>query len=245
MPTIGFGIPLYESVEGYTFIAQTALFAGWRDYTPDDWRLKGPICVRGSVIVENRNAITDALLGDGYGKVPGSDSPRSHLTTRRADVIVWNDADCFLEPEQYVSLIARLLDYRARGERVAAVGAAFPIQMDGRPSPNVMPLAGADGSPLPLTFGVGPVDVDWIGFGVLATLADVYDEMGTRAWFRHVSGDGPDAGGEDTLWCRDARAAGYRIVLDTDILGAHAYRAPHRLDDYYRNDHKGAVGAEE
>lgn len=244
MPTIGFGIPLYESVEGYTFIAQTALFAGWKDYAPDDWRLKGPICVRGSVVVENRNAIAAALLGDGYDDLPGSDSPRSHLTTRAADVIVWNDADCFLEPEQYVSLIARLLDYKARGERVAAVGAAFPLQVDGRPMPNVMTLPGPDGKPSRLDFGVGCVDVDWIGFGVIATLAEVYDQMSTIAPFRHVSGDGPDAGGEDVLWCREARDLGYRIVLDTDILGAHAYRAPHRLDDFYKRDH-GAAGAKE
>lgn len=231
MTTIGFGVPLYESVEGYSYIAHTALFAGWRDVCPDDWRLKGPVAVRGSVIAENREAIAAALLGDGFDGEPGADSPRSHLTTRPAEVIVWADADCFLEPLQYVRLIGTLLKFRDAGDRVAAVGAAFPIQSEGRPRPNVMPLRTG-----PLNFGVGLVDVDWIGFGAIATLASVYDAM-PRPWFRHVPGDGPDAGGEDALWCRAARAAGWRIVLDTDILGAHAFRAPHRLDDYYRRDH--------
>lgn len=232
MLTVGFGVPLYESIEAYTFIHLNALFSGWRDYAPADWRLKGPICVRGSVVAENREAIADALLGDGFNGFPGSDSPESHLTTRPADVIVWNDADCFLEPVEYVRLIAALLAYRDAGERVAAVGAAFPIQQDGRPRPNVMPLLTGPGA---LRFGVGPVDVDWIGFGVVATLAAVYSDL-QRPWFRHVPGDGPGSGGEDVLWCRDVRARGWRVVLDSDMTGAHAYRAPHRLDDFYKRE---------
>lgn len=243
MLTVGFGVPLYESIEAYTFIHLNALFAGWRDYAPEHWRLKGPICVRGSVIAENRVAIARALLGDGYDGRPGTDSPASHLTTRAADVIVWNDADCFLEPEQYVGLIRTLLECHARGDRVGAVGAAFPIQMDGRPRPNAMTLPGADGRPQRLVFGRGLVEVDWLGFGVIATLAEVYEKM-PEPWFRHVPGEGPDAGGEDAMWCRDARRiGGWKTLLDTDVLGAHAYRAPHRLDDFYRNDHAGPAGS--
>lgn len=229
-PVIGFGVPVYESVEGYVFAHLSGLFAGWRDVVPDGWLLKGPIVVRGSVIADNRQAIAEALLGDGFDGKPGAISPSGVLTTHPADVIVWNDADCFLEsPEDYVEVIRALLRARDAGRRVAAVGVAFPIQKRGERRPNVMPLAGDGGT---LRFGRGLFPVDWIGFGVIATLADAYREVPAGApYFRHVAGMGPDAGGEDVLWCRDARARGYEILLDSDRLGSHTFRSPCRLDD--------------
>jgi len=224
---IGFGVPLYESVEGYTFTHLTALFAGWRDLAPADWVLKGPIIARGSVIADNRESIASALLGDGYDGAPGSESPSGTLSTRPADVIVWNDADCYLEnPEDYIAIVRALLAARSAGRRVAAVGVAAPIQKTGELRPNVVPLPGTGNT---LSFGRGLFPVDWIGFGVLATIADAY--VGApRPWFRHIPGDGPDAGGEDVSWCRDARARGWEILLDSDRLATHAFRAPHRLD---------------
>ncbi len=249
---IGFGVPIHESVEGYTFGALAETWAAWLDIVPADWRLKiAP--PRGCSVVENRNLAAAALLRDGFTapdghEVASIDAPRSPLTTRAADVIVWNDSDCCVEPEEYVRLVQALLDAPLG---VGAVGYACPMQSGrDRPRPNCGrdPIKGRPAAPIQFA-APGPValvQVDWIGFGVVATRAKVYHEMSECAtprrgptegpWFSHTSG--PSGRGEDIGWCRDARALGFTIWVDVGVLGSHSYRAPHRLDDYYAKHHR-------
>lgn len=238
MPVIGLGIPIGESVEGHAFGSLMTIAAGFADVAPDGWRLKPGHC-RGCVVVENRNRIAQYLLQDGWTaedgtKYAGTDAPVSPLTTRRADVIVWNDADCYVEPMDYINLVRKLLD---SPENVGAIGYPFPIQMKGVPDVNVKPF----GTAYPRKSGV--IEVDWVGFGVIATRSDVYHKiravLNEPAYFRHVSGDGPDAGTEDALWCRDARRLGYKILVDTDVEGTHCFRRPNRLGDFHDTANKG------
>lgn len=261
MPVIGFGVPIHESVEGATFDALSLTWAAWRDVAPADWRLKVRNA-RGCSIVENRNRIAAALLEDGFAlpdgtRVPGTDAPRSPLSTRAADVVVWCDSDCLVAPEEFVRLVQSLLD---AGKSCAAVGYGFPIQSgDDHPRPN----CGRDppyhpGHESAISFNAGRADappcsapvqlvrVDWIGFGAVATRAAAYHEMSYAAspsrgategpWFSHVSGK--NGRGEDIGWCRDARALGFSILCDVGVLGTHCYRGPHRLDDYYAKHHR-------
>lgn len=241
-PVIGFGIPIHESVEGATFEALVITAAAWSDIAPANWRLKiAP--PRGCSVVENRNLATARLLQDGFEfngrKYAGSDAPRSRMTTHPADVILWNDADCCVEPEDYVRLVHALLD---APPDVAGVAYSFPMQ-SGRDRPR--PNAGREGK---LEFSApGPVnlvEVEWFGFGIVATRAKVYLEMdevaertpGEGPWFQHVSGKG--GRGEDIGWCRDVKALGYKLMVDVGLLGEHWYRAPHRLDDFYAQHHR-------
>jgi len=252
-PVIGFGVPIHESVEGATFAALAMTWAAWRDIAPDGWKLRiAP--PRGCSVVENRNAAAAVLLRDGFTlgdrDVPGGDAALSPLSTRPADVIVWNDADCCVEPEQYVRLVESLL--AAPGD-VAAVAYAFPMQSGTeRPRPNAGRSSG------PLAFNApGPVqlvEVDWFGFGVVATRAEVYRAMDEARWkraaadiherldwtpgpwFQHVSGRG--GRGEDIGWCRDVRALGYKLMVDVGVEGEHWYRAPHKLSDFYSQFHR-------
>jgi hypothetical protein len=75
--------------------------------------------------------------------------------------------------------------------------------------------------------------VDSVGFGVLLMRTDVALDL-PRPWFAH--GRNPETGadiGEDRMFCRAVRAAGYEIVIDHDLsreighIGQHTYR-PHR-----------------
>lgn len=266
---ISFGVPIHESVEGHAFMALSQTWAAWRDIAPPGWRLKVGVS-RGCSIVENRNRIATELLRDGFEldgrSIPGQDAPRSPLSTRPADVIVWNDSDCLVEPEEYVRLVESLL---AAPPDVGAIGYAFPMQSADRPRPNVGRAAG------PVTFAApGPVslvEVDWIGFGVVATRAEVYRAMGEPTsccmafcrsmakpgrecceehdgeaegprqpfdgpWFSHSTGT--DGRGEDIGWCRDVRAMGYKILCDVGVLGTHCYRAPHTLRTFYDSNHR-------
>lgn len=245
-PVIGFGVPIHESVEGHAFMALTHVWAAWRDIAPADWRLKVAVS-RGCSVVENRNRIAAELLADGfetaYGRVGGMDAPRSPLTSRPADVIVWNDSDCLVEPEEYVRLVESILAFPID---VAAVGYAFPMQSGlDRPRPNVGRNSGER-----IQFAApGPADlveVDWIGFGVVATRAEVYRNLSRRngreestgPWFGWRSGEG--GVGEDIGWCREVREAGFRVMVDVGVLGTHCYRAPHRLSDFYSKHHREA-----
>lgn len=234
---IGFGVPIHESVEGHAFMALAMTWASWLDIAPAEWKLKVGVS-RGCSVAENRNRIAAELLKDG-----GHDAPESPLTNRAADVIVWNDSDCLVEPEEYIRLVESLL---AAPPDVAAIGYAFPMQSGtDRPRPNVGRASG------PISFRApGPVafeEVDWIGFGVVATRAEAYpaitalqerrdDYPQSDDWFSHTSGK---AGrGEDIGWCRDVRDAGFRIFCDVGVLGTHCYRAPHRLDSFYAQHHR-------
>jgi hypothetical protein len=75
--------------------------------------------------------------------------------------------------------------------------------------------------------------VDSVGFGVLLMRTDVALDL-VRPWFCH--GRNPETGadvGEDRMFCRAVRAAGYEILIDHDLskeighIGQHTYR-PHR-----------------
>lgn len=70
--------------------------------------------------------------------------------------------------------------------------------------------------------------VDALGFGVLLMRTDVVADL-PRPWFRHgLNAQGGDIG-EDIMFCRALRAAGYTIYLDHDLskgithIGQHAY----------------------
>lgn len=257
MPVIGFGVPIHESVEGATFDALSLTWAAWRDVAPPDWRLKVRNA-RGCSIIENRNALAAALLEDGFAlpdgsRVPGTDAPRSPLTTRAADVVVWCDSDCHVAPEEFVRLVKSLLD---EPSTVAAVGYGCPIQSgDDHPRPNTgrdppysdehprsITFNAARASAPPCSAPVQLVEVDWIGLGVVATRANAYraiTESGkyeAGVWFDHKSGK--NGRGEDIGWCRDVRALGFSILCDVGVLGTHCYRGPHRLDDYYAQHHR-------
>ena len=243
MPVIGFGVPIHESVEGHTYIRTALLWAGWRDFFADDVRLK-IYTPRGSDVSENRNRIVKELLLDGETGpdgvvIPGQDAPVSHLTTRAADVIVWNDSDCFVNLREYARLVDTLM---AQPEDVAAVAYAFPIQTDDeQPRPNIGGTGTIQFNAARPGMPAQPVqlfDVEWTGFGVVATRAAVFRAMGAGPWFTFKSGDG--GRGEDIGWCRDVRALGFRILVDAGVLGSHCYRAPHRLDDFYAQNHRDA-----
>lgn len=238
---IGFGVPIHESVEGATFAALSMTWAAWLDIAPAGWKLR-IAQPRGCSVAENRNLAAGALLQDGFvlpkGRhVLGTDAPRSPLSTRACDVIVWNDADCCVEPEDYVRLVETLL---ASPDDVGAIGYAAPMQSGfERPRPNIGRAAG------PISFRApGPValeEVDWIGFGIVATRASVYRAMDKfpetmPSYFSHTSGK--SGRGEDIGWCRDARALGFRIMVDVGVEIAHWYRAPHRLSDFYSQHHR-------
>lgn len=62
--------------------------------------------------------------------------------------------------------------------------------------------------------GVGPVQVEWVGGACLFVSQDVFTRLGglTERWFMYS---------EDLELCRRARAAGYMVILDTDITVRH------------------------
>lgn len=231
MPVIGIGLPAYNAYDPRMFAAVNSLAFGWADLAPHDWYAK-PVVHQMSPVHENRLRIAKMLLEDGEEGRLTPDGVRSSLTSRPADVLLWCDSDCYVEPAEFVRLVQRLLDAPAD---VGAIGYPCPIRGDDDNTPNVCPFV-PDGmmatrASAGISLNSGLVDVDWIGFGIIATRAQVYRDMDLERmpYFRWQSGEGFRAGGEDVLWCRDARSLGYRVQVDTDVCGTHAYVRHNRL----------------
>lgn len=71
--------------------------------------------------------------------------------------------------------------------------------------------------------------VDAIGFGVVLMRTEIVAEM-SRPWFRHgLNAQGGDVG-EDIMFCRAVREAGFTVYIDHDLskeighVGQHDYR---------------------
>lgn len=275
MPVIGFGLPVYEMVDAYTFGVLNELFASWWEFMPDDWMLK-PITHRGGPVDANREFVAQALLldlGDPGAPAccanecmkrpenlrrrvscdnlspPDFDNIRqSPVTGRPADVIVWNDSDCFLPgPHHYRRLIDILL---SAPTKVGAVAACFPMQGLDKPQPNAIGFD-RDGNKRKVTFDGDVHDVEWVGFGCIATRAEVYRAV-ERPWFKMgvgledvtkedvLKGRFPQTGlGEDARWCYRAREAGFMTCLHTGMLGKHSFRRPQSIDEFQgREEHR-------
>jgi hypothetical protein len=71
--------------------------------------------------------------------------------------------------------------------------------------------------------------VEYVGMGAMLMQTDVVTGLG-RPWFRHGLNEWGGDIGEDVMFCRGLRAAGYEIYIDHDLskeiehIGQHAYR---------------------
>lgn len=266
MPVIGFGLPIYEMVDAYAFGTINEVFAAWWEFMPEDWLLK-TVAHRGGPVDVNREFIAQALLmdagdpgrawtsprcehkqGPARGRVERCDEcpdgqpaiRKSPMTGLAADVILWQDSDCFLQTGlDYRRLIQALLDAPAN---VGAIAVAFPMQEDGRPRPNVVGFDRGDNRKI--TFDGDIHDVEWAGFGCIATRAEVYRAV-PRPWFKmglelnDLTVDdvrnnrcrmvGP---GEDSRWCVRAAEHGFITCVHTGMLGKHSFRRPQSIDEF-------------
>lgn len=74
--------------------------------------------------------------------------------------------------------------------------------------------------------------VDYVGMGAMLMRTEVVKDLG-RPWFRHGLNDVGGDVGEDVMFCRGLRAAGYAVYIDHDLskevghIGQHTY---HTID---------------
>lgn len=234
MITIGVAMPVYDGVTNEVFGAVGDLFAGWAAIMPPDWKLR-PMYRRGTPVDLNREWLAAAMLVD-----IGPDLEGTPLTGRAADIILWQDSDCYLEaPLDYYRLIQALVD---APPQVGAIAAAFPIQ-GAADRVNFMPLE-RDGRRT-FSFDGSIQEVAWCGFGCIATRASVFRAM-PRPWFKftaqpfELTADDvrkcapPPVEGEDAYWCRRAAEAGFVTMVHSGMVGRHDFRSPRSIREMPR-----------
>ena len=141
-----------------------------------------------------------------------------------ADWLMWMDCDMNFPPHLPLQLLSH-------GQPIVGInysrkdGSGTSVAMnenDGR----TMFAAGWDGSE------TGLAQVDVAGFGGLLVKREVYEKL-EQPW--HPIGWNSETGdyvGEDLTFCRAARAAGYRVLIDCDLshegghIGSYEYRLP-------------------
>lgn len=128
----------------------------------------------------------------------------------RFDWTLWLDSDMKFPPGTAEALIAHDKDI---------VGATYrrrsaPYEMLGRP------MSGTSG-----LVAVGSLaEAEALPTGVLLVRRSVYDKLPKPTWRVEIN-DGINEKGEDILFCEEARKAGYRIWLDTELTKRCAHLA--------------------
>jgi hypothetical protein len=125
------------------------------------------------------------------------------------DVLLMQDSDTFALPEHNYSAIERLLATMLKHE-AAIVGAPYPV----RNGETMCCEPARPGEVYPGEVGTGLMLID------LRKLADL-----PRPWFRFVEADDGSTVtcGEDIYFCRLAKAAGHKVLVDYTIPVGHAF----------------------
>jgi hypothetical protein len=125
------------------------------------------------------------------------------------DVLLMQDSDTFALPEHNYSAIERLLATMIEHD-AAVVGAPYPV----RNGETMCCEPARPGEVYPGEVGTGLMLID------LRKLADL-----PRPWFRFVEADDGSTVtcGEDIYFCRLAKSAGYKVLVDYTIPVGHAF----------------------
>lgn len=131
--------------------------------------------------------------------------------------VLWLDTDMSFPPETALLLAFHDVPFVACNYPVRQPSGLFTAQQD-------------DGTRVETTeTSSGLEAVGAVGFGVVLMQTDIVDGL-ARPWFRHGLNDLGGDIGEDIMFCRGLRAAGYQIVIDHDLskkighVGQHTYR---------------------
>lgn len=129
--------------------------------------------------------------------------------------LMWLDDDMVFPRDTMLRLLAR---------NVPIVGANYAMRKMPAP-PVALEHNGGDGVVrkrlYPYEDQPEMVPVDTIGFGCVMVQARVFDDLGPAPWFRQYYSDEKQKWvGEDFHFCELARAAGYKVWVDTDLSNA-------------------------
>lgn len=129
----------------------------------------------------------------------------------RFDYTMWKDSDMTFPSRTIQSLLRHKVDI---------VGATYkrrtaPYELMGKP------LGGVSA-----TVKVGDlVEAEALPTGILLIRRDIFDSIKKPYWKVTNSPDLKDDVGEDILFCREARACGYKVYLDTTLTGMVSHLA--------------------
>lgn len=163
------------------------------------------------------SSLTLGYIGATYVHV-GREAFLEGALERQASHVLWLDSDMSFPPETAIRLARHNRPIVAANCVMKHPTQIFTAVRDGQR------IATRDDSS-------GLETVDWVGLAVVLMRTDVLADL-PRPWFRHefdpVTGEDV---GEDVLFCRALRAAGYAIEIDHDVskdighVGYHTYRA--------------------
>jgi len=159
-------------------------------------------------IVENRNQLA--------AKVLEFDS-KSKL---KVDYVLWIDTDIIFTAEQAKKLLSGL------DEGKDIVSGVYYSVIEGKERPVVMRRTGQKYSFLEANEvkGKGFIDADACGFGFIAmnigVLKKLQQNFGRRLFdFRYLENE--SLVGEDQIFCERAKEAGFKIMVDTEVVVRH------------------------
>jgi hypothetical protein len=129
--------------------------------------------------------------------------------------VFWLDTDMSMPRETIVLLAMHDQPIVACNYRARQASGIFTAHRDGQQVPTTETSTGLEA-------------VEYVGMGAMLMRADVVAGLG-RPWFRHGLNEFGGDIGEDVMFCRGLRAAGYEIYIDHDLskeidhIGQHAY----------------------